>query len=665
MSIWTDAERAAWLPPEDLTVSEWADRYRILPPGTSSEPGPWRTERTPYIRAIQDAMGSLDVEEVVFVKSPQVGGSEATRNALGYWIDQDPGPCLIVYPSEQAGREVLDERVLPMLKSTPRLERYLTGAARDLKLSQVTLRTMQLYTGHAGSPQSLATRPCRYVICDEVDKYPPFSGKEADPVSLAEARTRTYEHRRKLILVSTPTTRAGLISLAYDACPTRLRYHVRCPLPECGAEVQILWPSLRWATGQHEQRGGPVPDDPQARHQLADKVQTGEVPVWFECPRCHGRVTENLKHRALAAGRWLQADGTPFLYRTTKLGFQISSLYSPWVTWSRVVAEFLRSFDSLSLAMNFANNWKGEPYEETLAQVSAEFYEEKGRRGARRGVCPSWAKAVIVSADAGGDHVWYTVRCWGAGYRSQLLEWGRVWNLEDLEKVLRSTYPVEDNMRPPLKVDLMVIDTGGTRTLEAGSRTDEIYRFTRRDPRIAALKGATQATGMQGRKILPKRITYHPPGASADPYDIVLNLADVGWYKDVLVDRLAKKVPGDKDTDLWRECQGIDDEYKRQMVSEERVLIREGRKMIARWQPIAKSAANHFWDCAVYQCVAADMLGIRDLGEIVVQPTDNQGNTVPQAPQVKPQALPGRPPGGMVSGRPQQRGDGRSWISRR
>ena len=69
------ASVAAGLMPEPaLTVSEWSDKHRILPQRASAEPGPWRTSRTPYLKAILDALSpSSPYHTVVFAKGAQVG----------------------------------------------------------------------------------------------------------------------------------------------------------------------------------------------------------------------------------------------------------------------------------------------------------------------------------------------------------------------------------------------------------------------------------------------------------------------------------------------------------------------------------------------------------------------------------------------------------------
>lgn len=609
-AVWTEAERLAWAPPDRLTVSTWADRYRILPTGVSSEPGPWRTDRVPYLRTLMDVMGDTTTQEVIFMKSPQIGGSEATRNALAYWADQDPAPCLIVYPSEQSAKEAIDERVLPMIKATPQLQRHVTGVNRDLKLTQVNLRTMSIYAGHAGSPQSLASRPCRYIICDETDKYPAFSGREADPVNLAEARTRTYGHRRKLLLVSTPTTKHGVISSNFDATPTNSQYHYHLACPHCNELQPLLFNRMRWGTGATATSGGPVPDDVGSRALYAAEVQAEHVPTWYACRKCEGRIEESHKHQALLKGSWRTKDGDAYKPGAIRVAFHINSLYSPWVQWSRVVAEFLRSRVDHATMMNFMNNWLGLPFEEELNKLEASLFEEKMRRHWPRVTVPSWARYVIATADVGGRDFWYMVRAWGPGYRSQLLDWGQCSTFEELRaRALNVSYPVQDARGPSQPVDLMLIDTGGTYDVadENNSRTDQTYKFSQSDKRIVAIKGNIK----NEKPVVPRNITYTPKGGDA-PYPVQLHHVNVHYYKDVLAERLTQTYAG---SDLWLECFGIDQDYVQQLTAEHRVMERVGRKTVMMWRPLAKGVPNHLWDCAVYQCAAADMIRVDLLGE--------------------------------------------------
>lgn len=90
---------ANYMPPADLTVSEWAEQNRVLSRENSAEAGPWRNARTPYLVDIMDAFTDPKIDKLTLVASSQVGKSEMELNIIGYIIDQDPGEYL-VHPSE-------------------------------------------------------------------------------------------------------------------------------------------------------------------------------------------------------------------------------------------------------------------------------------------------------------------------------------------------------------------------------------------------------------------------------------------------------------------------------------------------------------------------------------------------------------------------------------
>ena len=109
-------------PPENITVTQWADKYRILDAKTSAMPGPWRTEHTPYLQGIMDEFNNYETEEIVYVKPTQVGGTECLQNMVGYIIQQDPAPTMIVYPTDKLAESISDKRLQPMIKASPNLK---------------------------------------------------------------------------------------------------------------------------------------------------------------------------------------------------------------------------------------------------------------------------------------------------------------------------------------------------------------------------------------------------------------------------------------------------------------------------------------------------------------------------------------------------------------
>src|SRR5579872_2418649 len=217
-------------PPPDLTVSAWADAYRRLPKESSAEPGQWITARAEYQRGPMDALSDPTIETVVLKWCAQVGKTEILLNCVGFYIHQDPSPILFLQPTLEMAEAFSKDRVAPMIRDTPALTgRFGDPRSRD---SGNTLLHKQFPGGHitlAGSnaPASLASRPIRIVICDEVDRYPQSAGTEGDPVNLAKKRSTTFWNR-KCLLTSTPTIMgASRIDTAYEASDQR-HFYVPC-----------------------------------------------------------------------------------------------------------------------------------------------------------------------------------------------------------------------------------------------------------------------------------------------------------------------------------------------------------------------------------------------------------------------------------------------------
>ena len=194
-------------PPEQLTVSEWAEEYRMLDMKSSAMPGPWSNDVTPYLVGVMDEFNNYETEKIVFVKPTQVGGTEALHNMIGYIVAQDPSPTMIVYPTESLAKSVSENRLQPMLKATPELK---SKFDENSQLLELQFEGMYLTLAGSNSPSGLASKPIRFLLMDEIDKYPGASSKEADPIKLATERTKTF-HNKKIFMTSTPTIKTGHI----------------------------------------------------------------------------------------------------------------------------------------------------------------------------------------------------------------------------------------------------------------------------------------------------------------------------------------------------------------------------------------------------------------------------------------------------------------------
>ena len=170
-------------PPPELTLSQWADTYRMLSAENSATPGRWHTDNAPYQREIMDAIGDAHVRKVVVMSAAQIGKTAMLMNMLGYYMHYYPAPVLVMQPTLEMGQTFSKDFLAPMIRDTPVLRVLVDTKSR---YSGNTILKKNFPGGHvtiigANSPASLASRPIKVLLCDEVDRYPASAGTEGDP----------------------------------------------------------------------------------------------------------------------------------------------------------------------------------------------------------------------------------------------------------------------------------------------------------------------------------------------------------------------------------------------------------------------------------------------------------------------------------------------------
>ena len=318
---------AGMTPPDDLTVSQWAEAKRRLSAESAAEPGPWRTERTPYLREPMDAFTDPKVRHIIMVAASQVGKSEFLNNCIGYIIDEDPGSILFVHPTTIDAQEYSKLRIAPMLRDSPALRQKI--AAPKSRDSHNTI-LQKAYPGGiltmCGSTEAhaLASKPIRYVFGDERDRWATSAGNEGDPWDLAMARQTTF-YNAKAVEVSTPTIKnASAIEAAYYT-GTMERWHSRCP--HCGEYHEIRWSDIRF---EH--------DEIIVSHKKTFKVKK----VYYTCPGCGCVSTEAEMKRAPA--KWIAEN--PEAYGQGTRSFWLNAFVSQWASWESIVLKYLNALGS-------------------------------------------------------------------------------------------------------------------------------------------------------------------------------------------------------------------------------------------------------------------------------------------------------------------------------
>lgn len=566
--------------PDRLTVSEWADRHRVLSPRASAEHGAWRTSRTPYLREIMDCLSSSSpVREVVVMAGAQTGKTECGNNWVGYVIDHMPGPMLYVQPTVELVKRVSKQRIDPMIQESPNLRRKVSGWRSRDSSNTVQLKEFPggvlIFTG-ANSAVGLRSMPARFLFFDECDAYPGDVEGEGDPIELAEARARTFAGSSKVLKTSTPTIEGrSRIAAAYERSD-RSRFHMPCP--ECGEFFVWVWKLIRWDEG-----------DPRSARLL--------------CEACGTLIEEGRKTWMLGNGIWVPE--VPELSERIR-GFHLSGLCSPvgWFSWGDAAEKWEEAQGQPAKLRVFVNTVLAETWKEK--GEAPEWQRLYNRRSEYKiGTVPEGGILLTAGIDVQRDRLELEVVAWGHDRRSWSVEYfvlpgdtaePEVW--AQLEKLLARTWPHE-NGKAQLPITMAAVDSG--------FQTQAVYAWVRKQRRdqVIAIKGREGMTVLVG---IPKAVEVKVGGRryrrGLKLWSIGVDLAKselYGWL------RMEKPTEGPMPPG-WCHFPEYPEEWFRQLCAEQIVarIVRGYRRYV--WELTRER--NEALDCRVYARAAASVAGL-------------------------------------------------------
>lgn len=547
-------------PKPPLTVSDWADRHRILTSKGSGEPGPWRTSRTPYLREVMDHLSIRSpVQRVVMMFSAQIGKTEVGLNWLGYIMSHAPSPTLAVWPTMDVRQRMVKQRIDPLLTETPAIRKLFDGhRTRDASNTQ-EIKDFPgglLVLSGANSPSSLAAMPIRNVLCDEIDRFPWDVGGEGDPLGLIDERTKTFP-RRKVLLVSTPTLEgSSRIAMEYEQSDQR-QYHVPCP--DCG-EYQVL----------HWKR-------PDGQYGLVHSETTGRV--WYACAHCGTMIDETSKPKMLEQGRWI-----PRHPERPVRGYHLSGLYSPLglgFSWTELWQKWQEAHRDTSNLKRFVNTTLGEVWKEQGQDLGAinlllrrEIYPDP----------PGPFELITAGIDIQKDRIEFTAIGWGSKEES--------WALDHV-------IVPGDTTQPAVWEELAeALDEASVQRacIDAGYNTDFVHSFCENRRWVIPTKGHSgngpliddEPARRRRRRKQMKRAHRTEPVC-----------ADQG--KAILYSRLLQTEPGPGYVHFPQDP-AFDDEYFAQLGAERQVLEIKAGRPVHVWK--ALRPRNEALDCMVLALAA-------------------------------------------------------------
>lgn len=551
-----------WTVPPILTVSEWADRYRIIPRAAGAEPGRWRTDRTPYLRRIMDDLSDHSpVREVVFKKSTQVGGTEVLNNWVGYSLHHAPCPMMVIQPTVEVAERWSKQRLQTMIEECAEL-RAILPPSRSRDSGNTTLMKEVpagvLFIAGANSSSGLRSVPIKKMGADEIDEYDDNLNDQGSALELAERRTSTFR-RRKLFKVSTPTVKgASAIDRAFEA-GTQSHYHVPCP--HCGERQRLVIDQL-----------------------TADGL--------YACTGCGELLAEHHKTAMLAGGEWIDT------YPEREIrSYHINALYSPiglGYTWAEIAEMRAKARTNPELEVTFVNTILGEVYESESNKVDASDLRERREAWQRRTI-PEGALRLTIGIDVQHNR-WAVLICgWGRGESCSFVDWvevpGDPTREEDWAELDAVVFaPIVNRFGVAMRAEVIAIDSGNW--------THEVYSWVRRHQAkgVIAIKGSNQPN---------KPIIGKPSAQDVNWRGRTIRHGVQLWNVGVRAakDSLFPRLMGDAGLDIAdRRCHfpgDMPDDFFEQVTAERFDLT------LKRWVKRSTTARNEAWDCWIYAYAAA------------------------------------------------------------
>ena len=548
--------------PEKLLISEWAEKYRVLP-SEEAISGEFRFQNSPWTREITDRLHPSDpATDVVFMKSRQVGGTEIAVNALGYYVDRHPVRFTYVMPSLDSARKIARERIHNMFLMCPTLRekvatrRSSKGAStllqRDFVGGSVNITT-------AGSEVALRSSASPVFIFDEVDAYELSVQNRGDPVEIAKRAAESFGWRRKFFYVSTPLDeQVSRVEPLFRESDMNY-FHVPCL--QCGVLQRLVWAQVKY-----------------------DKLSPNAG--LYECPHCEQRWPEGMRVQATRQGQWVASRQW---HRHMPRGYHINAVYSHQVRMGDLVIEWLKAQNNVEGLIAFTTNRLAETWKDQSIYLH-QPESLMGRREHYRHSAPHGVQVITSGVDVQDDRIEIGIYGWGAGEECWALghsvlygetTGNEVW--AELSQLLMISFP---SPLGEMRINAVGIDTG--------HQSQKVYDFClRRDD------GRTHRVWpIKGDSSLNDPIWKNPPVRNKlkkqRPYIVNTFIAKKNLYHNLT------NQPGGPSTIHFPIADWCDDNYFHQLTAETlRRTSRQGR-VKQEWVIRRGHERNEVLDCFVY-----------------------------------------------------------------
>jgi len=297
-------------------------------------------------------------------------------------------------------------------------------------------------------------------------------------------------------------------------------------------------------------------------------------------------------------------DGTPLVMEgvadnpnARHHGYQLSSLYSPLLTFGDCAAKWLQSAGDFRQEQNFYNSWLAEVWE--MGRLALAWQEAWDRTHDDRpaGLVPAEAELIGLACDPGGEKIanHYVIRAWDRFGGSWLIAEGQTPSLAEVGDLVReSRWPVAGTEDETRGIDLAVFDA----------------RYRKPDVEDLVL-----SLGPTARMFMGSGLKYGTWRWVAEEKSARTGKPLKGgfghwalfsdYYQDKL-DSMMHRPTGHPHR--WRIHRDAGELYLKQLVSEILVESRDKRgRTVYKREVVEGSPGNHYRDCECYQIALWEM----------------------------------------------------------
>lgn len=630
---------SVFVPPERISCSEWALKYRRLSVEASSKGGgKFNFHLAPWQREVLDAPDDPTVRKVVLMWASQVTGkTETILNMIGYTIACDPCPMLVVQPNVTPMAETFSkDRFDTMVRDTPKLRgRVKSSVSRD---SGNTIYHKRFRGGHitmtgANSAAGLASRPIRKLFLEETDRYPASAGTEGDPISLAEKRTESFPDAVTIEDSSPGILGISRITKDFDESDQR-HWFINCP--QCGKSAPLEWrkDDILWGGAHHFVRfSWTLPDGTQDRDLARACVVCADEA-------CGHKWTEDERQAAVRAGRWQPT--APF---NGTRGYRIPAFYTLFepqrgfkTRLHQIADDFLKKKKKgRESLMVWTNTVEARPFVEQ-AEKPPDWEILFNRREPY--TVPEKCVLLTCAVDTQANRLVGEVKGWGLGQES----WGilsftlfgnpqqpEVWQALDELRARTWEHPSGNKLR----ISITGVDSGGVR--DKKSFSVPVYKYVL--ARQQASRGRGGVVAIKGSSVRGVQLTVQR--LQKNGVNLLLVGTDTGKF--TFYERLRIEEPGP------RYCHFPDhyvEEDFRQMTAEELRISKAKGFLQKDWFKLRERNEMLDLNCygiALFDLLNADMVGIAarfNVKKREYQLTEAQPASAPTATVQNPQPPP-------------------------